>query len=372
MQESLRKIIHIDMDAFYAAVEQRDNPAYRNKPVIVGGRPDSRGVVATCSYEARLYGVHSAMPSAQAARLCPNAIFIKPRFEAYREASEAIRRIFTHYCEQVEPLSLDEAYLDVTASELYRGSATLLAKQIKQDIHRQTQLSASAGISYNKFLAKMASDLNKPDGLSLITPEQALGFIEGLPVGKFHGIGPATERKMRALGIHTGLDLRQMPLPLLQQHFGKAALHYYDIARGIDHRPVNAHRDRKSVGVETTFEHDIANPAQVIGQLQALLQQALAKLAEKRLEAHTLTVKIKYQDFVQITRSRTLPSVISSSPEVLLLLPELLKNTEIGEKKVRLLGVTLSALQTRTQAGHYRQLDLFDGQAADFAQADQC
>lgn len=363
MSASPRKIIHIDMDAFYAAVEQRDNPAYRDKPIIVGGRPDSRGVVATCSYEARRFGIHSAMPSAQAVRLCPQAIFIKPRFNVYREASESIRRIFARYCDLVEPLSLDEAYLDVSANELFKGSATLLAQKIKQDIRQQTGLVASAGISYNKFLAKMASDMDKPDGLFLIKPEQALSFIAGLPVGKFYGIGPATEKKMHELGIVTGSDLRKLPLSQLQQHFGKAADHYYAIARGIDPRPVNPHRDRKSVGVETTFEHDIDDPALIVNHLQSLLQQALVKLNEKRLEAHTMTIKIKYQNFVQITRSRTLPQAISDSPEIVSLLPQLLKSTEIGAKKVRLLGVTLSALASPSFHAHGRQMDLFEDHA---------
>lgn len=359
MQDSPRKIIHIDMDAFYAAVEQRDNPAYLNKPVIVGGKPDSRGVVATCSYEARLFGVHSAMPSSQAVRLCPQAIFINPRFDAYREASENIRHIFSQYCDCVEPLSLDEAYLDVSNSGYCQGSATLLARQIKQDIRRQTRLIASAGISYNKFLAKIASDLDKPDGLHVITPEQAAQFIEKLPIGKFHGIGPATEKKMRDLGIQNGYDLKQIPLPRLQQHFGKAARHYYDIARGIDCRPVNAHRDRKSIGVETTFAEDIGDAQVIIHQLQLLLSQALGKLSEKKLAAHTLTIKIKYRDFVQITRSRTLPQAIANGSKTKLLLADLLKNTAIGEKKVRLLGVSLSALQEFEEAGQYRQTDLF-------------
>ena len=359
MQDVPRKIIHIDMDAFYAAVEQRDNPAYRNKPVIVGGKPDSRGVVATCSYEARVFGIHSAMPSSQAARLCPQAIFIKPRFDAYREASEHIRGIFSPYCDCVEPLSLDEAYLDVSNSAYFQGSATLLAKQIKQDILRQTRLIASAGISYNKFLAKLASDLDKPDGLHVILPEQAAQFIEKLPIGKFHGIGPATEKKMRELGIQSGNDLKQIPLPRLQQHFGKAARHYYDIARGIDHRLVNAHRDRKSIGVETTFAEDIGDLRIIKQQLQLLLRQALHKLTEKKLIAHTLTIKIKYQNFMQITRSRTMPHAISDSYETGLLLDDLLKNTAIGEKKVRLLGVSLSTLQEPEDVGKYQQMDLF-------------
>ncbi|MDD2758785.1 MAG: DNA polymerase IV [Methylomonas sp.] len=360
MQDSPRKIIHIDMDAFYAAVEQRDNPQYRNKPVVVGGKPDSRGVVATCSYEARRYGIHSAMPSAQAYRLCPQAIFIKPRFDAYCEASEIIRGIFARYCDLIEPLSLDEAYLDVSASPLFHGSATLLAKQIKLDIHRETRLIASAGISCNKFLAKIASDLDKPDGLYLISPNQAEDFVEKLPIGKFHGIGSVTERKMRELGINTGLDLKRMPLAILQQHFGKAAAHYYDIARGIDRRPVNARRERKSIGVETTFADDIADPELIHRHLQQLLCQALTRLAEKQLTAFTLTIKIKYQNFVQITRSRTLSEAISENPACTRVITDLLKDTGIGEKKVRLLGVTLSALQQPNACHRYRQMDLFE------------
>jgi DNA polymerase-4 len=360
MPESLRKIIHIDMDAFYAAVEQRDNPAYRNRPVVVGGKPDSRGVVATCSYEARRFGIHSAMPSSHAYRLCPQALFIKPRFDVYRQVSADIHRVLAYYSEQIEPLSLDEAYLDVTGSVLFNGSATLLAQRIKQHIFRETQLIASAGVSYNKFLAKIASDLDKPDGLFLIAPEQAQAFVEKLPIGKFHGIGPATERKMRDLGIETGLELKATPLQLLQQHFGKAAHHYYDIARGIDRRPVNAHRDRKSVGVETTFAEDIGDEQEIRRYLRQMLRQALAKLADKRLCAYTLTIKVKFQNFEQITRSRTVSEAVADNPINLLLIAELVKDTGIGDRKVRLLGVTLSALQQAAVESGYRQLDLFD------------
>jgi DNA polymerase-4 len=360
MQESLRKIIHIDMDAFYAAVEQRDNLQYRNKPIIVGGKPDSRGVVATCSYEARMFGIHSAMPSAQAIKLCPQAIFVKPRFDAYRECSEIIRHIFDLYSDQVEPLSLDEAYLDVSSSLLHKGSATLLARQIKQDIQRETQLIASAGISYNKFLAKIASDMGKPNGLYLIRPDQALAFIEKLPIAKFHGIGPATENKMRGLGINNGHDLKQVSLLELQRHFGKAAGRYYDIARGVDNRPVNAHRDRKSIGVETTFDQDINQPELVLYHLQQLLQQAVSKLQAKQLMAYTLTIKIKYQNFVQITRGRTLQNAVMDSHDCRLVLADLLKNTSVGEKKVRLLGVTLSNLRPHNDMQQYQQLDIFN------------
>ncbi|MGY6274269.1 DNA polymerase IV [Methylomonas sp. MgM2] len=360
MRDAPRKIIHIDMDAFYAAVEQRDNPKYRNRPIVVGGKPDSRGVVATASYEARRYGIHSAMPSSQAFRLCPQAVFIKPRFDAYREASETIRAIFARYCDCIEPLSLDEAYLDVSESLLFRGSATLLAKQIKRDILKETRLIASAGISYNKFLAKIASDLDKPDGLHVITPCQAETFVETLPIGKFHGIGPATEKKMRELGIETGLDLKRMPLIILQQHFGKSAAHYYDIARGMDRRPVNGQRERKSIGVETTFAEDISDPIQIQQHLLLLLRQALTKLGEKQLTAHTLTIKIKYQNFVQITRGRTLSEAIADTPNIALVIADLLKSTAIADRKVRLLGVTLSALQRQDRQCTYRQLDLFD------------
>jgi len=359
-----RKIIHIDMDAFFAAVEQRDFPQYRNKPLIVGGAPNSRGVVATCSYEARQYGIHSAMPSAHAYRLCPRAIFVKPRFEAYQQASAAIRKIFAEYTDLFEPLSLDEAYLDVTNTKLHQGSATLIAKAIKAAIKKETQLVASAGVSYNKFLAKIASDINKPDGLYLITPEQGADFAEQLPVEKFHGIGKATSTKMHSLGIKTGKDLKELPLEMLQHYFGKAGLHYYSISRGIDNRPVNNYRIRKSVGVETTFQHDIKLKHDVIAQLQNLLGQALSKVAEKQLAAHTLAVKVKYHDFVQITRSRTLPQRITAEAEaesaMVVILEDLLNDTDIGRRNVRLLGVTLSSLENKSSRTHYRQMDLFN------------
>ncbi|MGR9045964.1 MAG: DNA polymerase IV [Gammaproteobacteria bacterium] len=357
---SVRKIIHIDMDAFFAAVEQRDFPHLRNRPLIVGGQPDSRGVVATCSYEARKYGIHSAMPSAHAFRLCPQAVFVKPRFEAYREASALIRKIFTDYTDLVEPPSLDEAYLDVTDSTRCKSSATLIARDIKFKIKQQTELSASAGVSYNKFLAKIASDLDKPDGLHVIRPEQGPQFIESLPIGKFHGIGKATEKKMQHLGIFTGRDLKRLSLPLLQQYFGKSGLHYFNICRGIDNRPVTPYRVSKSVGVEITYQQDIDTRETVVSQLLELLEQALSKTAAKKLQAHTLTIKIKYHDFVQITRSRTLPEAITSTVNSLPLLNELLKNTQAGERKIRLLGVSLSSLTRPTALYDWKQTDLFD------------
>ena len=358
MTAPLRKIIHIDMDAFFAAVEQRDNPNYRNKPIIVGGKPDTRGVVATCSYEARKYGVHSAMPSSRAYRLCPHAIFVKPKFAAYQEASEHIQKIFHEYTDLVEPLSLDEAYLDVTDSTLFQGSATRLAKAIKQQILSETDLVASAGISYNKFFAKIASDKDKPDGLYLITPEQGFDFVAQLPIGQFHGVGKATEQKMHALGIQIGKDLRQFSLPTLQQHFGKAALFFYQIAQGIDDRKVNPHRVRKSIGTETTYAKDLQEPAEIYQQLSQLFTKALLKVQAKKLYARTLTVKVKYHDFKQITRSLSFKQPIKAAHFNEMVFRKFLQKEAIGENKVRLLGVTLSALEQ--QSLYYRQMDLFE------------
>lgn len=355
-----RKIIHIDMDAFFAAVEQRDFPEYRNKPLVVGGDPFSRGVVATCSYEARPYGVHSAMPTSRAYRLCPQAIFVKPRFDAYREVSRLIRKIFFEYTDKVEPLSLDEAYLDVTDSDKNAGSATLIAKAIKSRIYSQTHLTASAGVSYNKFLAKVASDIKKPGGLYLITPAHGEQFVEALPIHKFHGVGKATAEKMRGLGIQTGKDLKQFSLAELQQHFGKSGLYYYNIARGIDDRPVVSYRKSKSVGVENTYQQDIDNIQVIHGQLQQLFDKAFARVSEKNLAAHTLTVKIKYHDFVQITRSRTLPHTITAQLNVQMLLEDLLKTTEIGSRAIRLLGITLSSLDEQPAHTTAEQIDLFE------------
>ena len=357
---TVRKIIHIDMNAFFAAVEQRDFPEYRDKPLIVGGNPFSRGVVATCSYEARIYGIHSAMSTTRAYRLCPQAIFVKPRFDAYREASQAIRQIFFDYTDLVEPLSLDEAYLDVAESESNNASATLIAKAIKARIKQQTQLTASAGISYNKFLAKIASDLDKPDGLYLITPKQGAEFVGQLPIHKFHGVGKATALKMNDLGIQTGKDLKMLSLEDLRQHFGKSGLYYYNIARGIDNRPVVNYRKSQSIGVETTYQQDISSIQVVLEQLQQLFDKALGKVMEKQLSAHTVTVKIKYHDFVQITRSRTLLQTIIAATNIAGLFNVLLKNTDVGRRDVRLLGITLSSFEDRTALSPVEQVDLFE------------
>lgn len=354
-----RKIIHLDMDAFFAAVEQRDFPQYRGKPIVVGGAPDSRGVVATCSYEARQFGIHSAMPSAQAYRLCPRAIFVKPRFDAYREASATIRAIFNQYTDLVEPLSLDEAFLDVSGTEICKGSATFIAKDIKNKIKQETALTASAGISYNKFLAKIASDLDKPDGLYLITPGQGPTFVERLEVGKFHGIGRATQAKMNAMGIYSGDDLKKCSLQMLQRHFGKAGSHYYNIARGIDERPVRTSRPSKSIGAETTFARDLIVRQEIMEQLHSLFAKALARVNAKHLQARTVTVKIKYQNFEQITRSKTTRGPIRDAATDFEVINDLLVKTEIGRRKVRLLGVTFSSLEAKSMDGACRQLDLF-------------
>ncbi len=355
---SLRKIIHIDMDAFYASVEQRDFPELRGKPVVVGGAPDSRGVVATCSYEARVFGIRSAMPASQAYRLCPEAVFVRPRFEAYRAVSAEIRAIFQEFTESVEAISLDEAYLDVTASPLLQGSATRIAQAIKRRILESTRLTASAGVSYNKFLAKIASDRNKPDGLCLILPEQGRKIIAELPIGGFHGIGRATEAKMQALGIRCGSDLERLSLTALVQQFGKVGEHYYRIARGIDERPVIPNRPRKSWGAETTFPVDLSDKSEMLGQLAKLAEGVLQKLARHGLQASGLTVKVKYDNFELVTRARTLGRPFLDAQDVIPHLDELLARTEAGMRKVRLLGVSFSALG-QTQTPLAGQLDLF-------------
>ena len=339
-----RKIIHVDMDAFFASVEQRDQPEYKGKPLIVGGQPNSRGVVAACSYEARKFGIRSAMPCSRAYRLCPQAIFVPPRFEAYREVSSQIREIFWKYASQVEPLSLDEAYLDVTYTAEFDGSATLIAEAIKREIFSQTQLTASAGVSYNKFLAKIASDMDKPDGLYVIKPEQGLDFVATLPVGKFYGVGPSTEAKMQKLGIKTGADLREKSLVSLISHFGKSGQYYYNIARAIDNRSVRSLRIRKSLGKEITFAEDVMSFALLTQKLNGLALVVLTKLTEHELQAKTITLKVKYANFQQVTRAQSVDSVLD---QVALeqWIPQLLKRTDAGERPIRLVGISLSGLQ---------------------------
>src|SRR3712207_611721 len=289
--ERPRKVIHIDMDAFFASVEQRDNPDLRGRPVAVGGARE-RGVVAAASYEAPRFGVRSAMPSVTARRKCPDLIFVKPRFEVYKAVSAQIRAIFADYTSLIEPLSLDEAYLDVTENLKGIASATQIAEEIRARIRAETGLTASAGVSYNKFLAKLASDQNKPDGLFVITPAQGPAFVEALPVGCFHGIGPATEARMHRLGIRTGADLKAQPLSVLEQHFGKAGPYYYAIARGIDHRPVRPDRIRKSVGAENTFERDLFSFDEMRAELQPLIEKVWRWCERTGARGRTVTLKV--------------------------------------------------------------------------------
>lgn len=348
------------MDAFYASVEQRDFPEYRGKPLIVGGSPQKRGVVAAASYEVRKYGVHSAMPSARAARLCPHAIFVKPRFEVYRRVSQQIREIFFDFTDLVEPLSLDEAYLDVTENHYDCPSATLIAREIKKKIKQQTQLVASAGISMNKFLAKVASDLDKPDGLAVITPDEAEEFLEDLDIGEFHGIGDATERKMNRMGIEKGRDLKQLSEYELVESFGKSGRHYFRIVRGIDPREVKTHRIRKSIGKENTFNEDIADISWLRNFLDTLSEKVAARAQRLEAAGKTVTIKVRYADFETITRSSTYPTYIHRSDEIADAAKQLLEQTEAGPRKVRLIGVTLSKLNLQNQ-GKGVQLDLFEG-----------
>src|SRR5690349_12716668 len=308
----LRKIIHVDMDAFYASVEQRDDPELRGKPVAVGGQ--HRGVVMAASYEARKYGIRSAMPSVTAKRKCPDLIFVKPRFDVYRAVSQQIRAIFFDYTELVEPLSLDEAYLDVTEDRHGLGSARAIAEDIRRRIREECQLTASAGVSYCKFIAKLASDHRKPDGLCVITPEKGPEFVASLPVARFHGIGPVTARKMERLGIHTGADLRDWSLPALQAKFGSSADWYWRICRGIDEREVKPDRPYKSVSAERTFDEDLRDPDRLASELERIAGYAWARVERAEVVGRTVTLKIKFGDFTIITRSRSFGSNVPDHP----------------------------------------------------------
>jgi DNA polymerase-4 len=341
---TIRKIIHVDMDAFYASVEQRDNPELRGKPLAVGGAA-ARGVVAAASYEARKFGVHSAMPSVTAARKCPDLIFVTPRFEVYRAVSQQIREIFAEYTPLIEPLSLDEAYLDVTENLKDMPIATEIALEIRARIKAVTGLNASAGISYNKFLAKMASDLNKPNGQAVITPKNGPAFVEGLAVKKFHGVGPATAEKMHRLGIQTGADLKAQSLQFLTDHFGKAGPYFYGIARGIDERRVKPDRIRKSVGAEDTFAQDIHSYDPALEGVRPLIAKVWRYCETNSIRAKTVTLKVKYADFTQITRSRTVARSFLSACEIDEVVASLLKSIFPLPQGIRLLGVTLSSLE---------------------------
>jgi DNA polymerase-4 len=353
-----RKIIHIDMDAFYAAVEQRDHPELSGRPVIVGGDPSSRGVVATCSYEARRFGVHSAMPSARAYRLCPQAVFVRPRFEAYRAVSAQIRTLFLEYTDLVEPLSLDEAFLDVTNNKKQMQFATRIAREILQEIQKRTRLTASAGVSYNKFLAKIASDVHKPAGLTVVTPDQAETFIAELPVRRFHGVGRVTEQRLLARGIETGAELRCCSLEELERLFGKSGKYFYGIARGIDNRPVTPNRVRKSIGKEDTLAEDCADKGQIMTIFGSLAERVSALVKARQTSGLTLTLKVKYSDFQTVTRSHTQVEQIEDADIMLALAEQLLNKTEAGGRPVRLLGLTVSNLTTDIPVEISPQLEL--------------
>ncbi len=340
----VRKIIHIDMDAFYASVEQRDNPELRGKPVAVGGLPSQRGAVCAASYEARQYGIHSAMPSRSAIARCQHLIFIKPRFERYRAVSEQIRAIFFDYTDLVEPLSLDEAYLDVTVDKQAIGSAVAIANQIRDRIRTDLRLTASAGVSINKFLAKIASDLNKPDGLSLIGPDDAETFIEKLPIEEFYGVGPATATKMKSLGIHSGADLKTWSQAELIGAFGKVGSYYYRVVRAEDNRPVNPNRIRKSIGAERSFFKDLRKIEEMEAALVKIATEVHERLQKNKRHGYTLTLKIKYDNYDAITRSRTLATPIKENEQILRMAMGLLLANVERDRSIRLLGITVSNL----------------------------
>lgn len=340
----LRKIIHVDMDAFFASVEQRDNPELRGKPVAVGGS-SARGVVAAASYEARKFGVRSAMPGMTARRLCPDLIFVRHRFEVYQEVSGQIRAIFREFTPHVEPLSLDEAYLDVTEDLPGIGSATRIAELIRQRIRAETRLTASAGVSYNKFLAKLASDQNKPDGLCVIRPGEGAAFVQSLPVRRFHGIGPRGAEKMARLGIETGADLAAKDIAWLRQHFGSFADYLYRAARGIDLRPVRANRARKSLGGERTFNDDLSSGSALREALDNIVDIVWQRIAESKARGRTVTLKLKYNDFRIATRARSLPHPVAGKPEFARLAHALLEEQLPLPMPVRLMGLTLGSIE---------------------------
>lgn len=340
----LRKVIHIDMDAFFASVEQRDNPELRGKPVAVGGS-SARGVVAAASYEARVFGVRSAMPSVRAARLCPELIFCKPRFDVYKAVSQQIRAVFLHFTPHVEPLSLDEAYLDVTDDLRGIGSATRIAELIRARIKAETGLTASAGVSYNKFLAKIASDQNKPDGMCVIRPGEGAAFVAKLPVKRFHGIGPRGAEKMASLGIETGADLAMRDLAFLRQHFGSQADYLYRAARGIDLRRVRADRPRKSVGGERTFERDIGSGPALREVLERIITLVWERIERSGARGRTVTLKLKDTGFRTITRAKSLPAPVADEAQFAEAARALLDSVLPLPQPVRLMGLTLSALE---------------------------
>lgn len=356
MPETIRAILHIDLDAFYASIEQRDHPEYRGKPVIVGGSPDRRGVVATASYEARQFGVHSAMPSRTALHLCPSAIFLPARFEVYRAVSQQIMAIFRRHTPLVEPLSLDEAYLEVTATIRDLDKAAQLAREIKRQIREQTELTASAGVSYCKFLAKIASDRNKPDGLTVITPEEAPAFLDALPIEKFFGVGKVTAARLRDLGIQAGADLKRLGEERLRELLGKHGSQLYRYACGEDDRAVEPVRERKSVGKEVTLERDIRDRGEMEHILENLSMQVELRLVELGIAGKTLTLKVRWSTFELVTRANSHTQGFQSAQEMLPVLRTLLAGLAVDKRAVRLLGVIVSGLVSQDELRRARQV----------------
>ena len=346
---STRKILHVDLDAFYASVEQRDNPHYRGKPLVVGGLPQQRGVVVAASYGARKFGIHSAMPSYLALQKCPTLVFAPPRFEVYRSISTQIHAIFKHHTDLVEPIALDEAYLDVTQNKLGLPYATTIAKQIKAAILAETNLTASAGVSVNKFLAKMASGMNKPNGLTVILPEHAADFVAALPIEKFHGIGQVTATKMHNLDIHTGADLKQYSQAELVRHFGKVGHFYYLIARAEDNRIVEPNRLRKSIGAETSFTKDLDDSQVMLLELRTIAQTVQHRLESYQTLGRTITLKVKFADYERITRSKTVTAAVGKAEAINQVARELLASVYLEGRSVRLLGISLSNLDGATE-----------------------
>lgn len=357
----MRKIIHIDMDSFFASVEQRDFPEYRGKPLVVGGR-SPRSVVAAASYEAREYGIRSAMPMARALKQCPHLIIAPHRFEVYKSVSDQIREVFYEYTDLVEPLSLDEAYLDVTYAKKGPPSASLIAKAIKREIQEKTNLIASAGVSYNKFLAKIASDMDKPDGFYLIKPEDAVPFLEKLEIGKFFGVGKKTEERMHKLNIYNGADLKKLSRLDLMSHFGKAGAYFYEVVRGVDEREVRPSRERKSIGAERTYETDVYEKEELQQKLKEVIDIMWRRCEAKQMYGRTFTLKLRFADFTTITRSSTLEHPFTK-PEIDRVLEELVPMEEIQERGVRLLGGTMSHFPVEKKEEKTGQLVIdFDGE----------
>ena len=350
----LRKIIHVDMDAFYASVEQMDNPDLRGKPVAVGGN-EIRGVVSAASYEARKFGVRSALSGALAKKYCPELLFVKPRFDRYKEISQKIRKIFHDYTDLVEPLSLDEAYLDVTHNKKGNPSASLIAEEIRLRILNEVGLTASAGISVNKFIAKVASDVNKPNGQKTVSPDEVIPFLEELPIRKFYGVGKVTTEKMYQLGIFTGLELKSKSIDFLSTHFGKSGRFYFDVVRGIHNSPVKSNRMSKSVAAEHTFEVNLSSEVFMMEQLERIASSLSKRIQKNKIAGKTVTLKIKYSDFTQQTRSKTLPYFISDKSLLFDTVKELLFQERMKDS-VRLLGISLSNLNTEIKKTNVVQL----------------